>query len=79
MFVFVTACLVTFVVQETANARRKIVGRHPQIVYKQDVYSMAILFAELLEPARPIFENIPPITLLIKVRVKTAVQKSACV
>ncbi len=71
---------VTFVEQETADARRVVVGKHPHIVvYKQDVYSMAILFAELLEPARPLFENMPQFTILYKVRVTPAVCMRVCV
>ncbi len=74
MCVFVYCLGVTcVVVQETADASRLVVGKHPHIVYKQDVYSMAILFAALLEPARPIFENMPAFTILYKGRVTPAV------
>jgi hypothetical protein len=76
---FVTAFWRPFVVQETADARKVVVGKRPQIVYKQDVYSMAILFAELLEPAHPIFENMSIYTIMYKVRVTPAVHAGVCV
>ncbi len=69
--------------QETVDARRNVIlfaEFYKQDVYSMDVYSMAILFAELLEPARPIFENMPTPTILEKVRVTpSSVYADVCV